>query len=197
MPDPPLLPDQGRPDPSELSQRAIERATGNERDYVNLQIHVIEARLDGMDRANLVLHETVTRTPTEIQSAIRHVRELDDEKFRSIGTQFTGRDEAVKAAFAAQEKQAKAQETANKEAINKSERTTTETIKTNQELGKATTDALTKSLDEVKLSLAQIIANKQGGRDAVSALYALAGFLVSLIVIGGFLAATGVFSRTP
>lgn len=192
---PSSLPDQGRPDPSDQSQRAIDRAVKSERDFFLGKIEVIETRLNGIDEASKVLHETVTRTPTEIQQAITHVRELDDEKFISVEKQFQGRDEAVKAAFSAQEKQALAQEASNKEAINKSERTTTETIKTNQELGKATTDALTKSLDEMKLTVAAIRANKEGSKEVVASLYALAGFVMALLAIGGFLAATGAFTN--
>jgi cation transport regulator ChaB len=200
-----ILPDQGRPDPSRLSSEAIVRAVSAERDYQNGQTDVLRARLNGMDEATRVLHETVTRTPTDIQKAITHLQELHSERFSSVETQFKERDTrgereardnklAVDAAFAAQEKQAAAQDVSNKEAINKSEKSTAETIKTNQELGKATTDALTKSLDEVKLAVAQINAGKQGGKDTLNGIYALAGFLVSLLLLGGFLVATGAFN---
>lgn len=68
-----------------------------------------------------------------------------EEKFASVGNQFKERDTrsereardtklAVDAAFAAQEKQAVAQNESNTLAINKSEGATTETIKTNQDL---------------------------------------------------------------
>lgn len=198
----PAPPDQGRPDPTELTINALQREVAQVHRELGLRAdfreqgldglkEVLEARINAMDKATQVLHETVTRAPTVIEQAIGHLRELDEEKFRSVEKQFLGRDEAVKAAFAAQEKQALAQQGSNKEAINKSESTTTETIKTNQELGKATTDALTKSLDEVKLSVAQIVAGKQGGKEVVAGMYALAGFLVALILIGGSVAAMG------
>jgi hypothetical protein len=64
---------------------------------------ILQARLDGMDRATVVLSETVNRTPTAIQTAISNLRELTEEKlgslsgqyeekFRSIEKQFTERD---------------------------------------------------------------------------------------------------------
>jgi len=64
---------------------------------------ILQARLDGMDRATVVLSETVNRTPTIIQTEISHVRELMNEKlakidgeaaekFRSIEQQFAERD---------------------------------------------------------------------------------------------------------
>jgi hypothetical protein len=64
---------------------------------------ILQARLDGMDRATALLSETVNRTPTQIQTEIAHVRELmqeklgslggqAEEKFASISLQFTERD---------------------------------------------------------------------------------------------------------
>jgi hypothetical protein len=48
---------------------------------------ILQARLDGMDRATELLSETVTRTPTQIQTEISHVRELIQEKLGSLGGQ--------------------------------------------------------------------------------------------------------------
>ena len=53
---------------------------------------ILQARLDGMDRATVVLSETVNRTPTAIQIAVSHLQELHDERFKSIALQFTERD---------------------------------------------------------------------------------------------------------
>jgi primosomal protein N' len=64
---------------------------------------ILQARLDGMDRATELLSETVNRTPTQIQTEISHVRELiqeklgslggmAEEKFKSIELQFVERD---------------------------------------------------------------------------------------------------------
>jgi cation transport regulator ChaB len=136
-----------------------------------------------MDTATIVLNQAVTKTPTEIQKEVSHLRELSDEKFISVQTQFKERDTrqeresrdnkvAVDAAFAAQKEAAAKQDEANAKAIDKSERATAETIKTNQELSKSTTDALTKSLDEVKLAIGRIEATKQGSDLTVGKIYA-------------------------
>jgi hypothetical protein len=53
---------------------------------------ILQARLDGMDKAAVVLSETVNRTPTAIQTAIANVREVYDERFTSIAQQFRERD---------------------------------------------------------------------------------------------------------
>jgi hypothetical protein len=53
---------------------------------------ILQARLDGMDRATVVLSDSVNRTPTAIQTAISHLKELHDERFASIALQFIERD---------------------------------------------------------------------------------------------------------
>src|SRR5664279_5714778 len=120
------------PDPSSLSTRAIERAVDAERDYADAQLEVLRERLRGIDKATEVLSGTVTRTPTEIQKEVTHLRELTEEQLRSIQVQFRERDTrqereskdnkvAVDAAFAAQKEAAAKQDEANAKAIDKSE----------------------------------------------------------------------------
>jgi hypothetical protein len=60
---------------------------------------ILQARLDGMDRATTVLSDTVTRTPTVIQSEIAHVRELMIEKFSRADAQFTEKFRSVEQQF--------------------------------------------------------------------------------------------------
>jgi hypothetical protein len=112
---------------------------------------ILQARLDGMDRAAVVLAETVNRTPTAIQTAISHLKELHDERFRStslesderfksVALQFKERDErssqlaktqdeALKAALQSAEKLNEAQGSANKEANAKTEITFAQQLK--------------------------------------------------------------------
>jgi hypothetical protein len=65
--------------PTGLTTEAIDRAVKAERDYVDGRIEVLEARLDGIDEATKVLHETVTRIPTDVQREVAHIRELIDQ----------------------------------------------------------------------------------------------------------------------
>ena len=85
-----------RPDPTVLTTEQLRRELSSLRE-------IIEARLDGSDRATKLLSETVNRTPTQIQTEIAHLRELmheqlgslggsAEEKFKSIELQFTERD---------------------------------------------------------------------------------------------------------
>jgi hypothetical protein len=69
-----LLP---RPDPTRLTTDQLRR------ELLSLR-EIIETRLAAMDRATELLDATVNRTPTIIQTEIKHVRELIDEKFTSM-----------------------------------------------------------------------------------------------------------------
>jgi hypothetical protein len=160
------------PDPTSLTQEAVNRAIAAERDYEDARIlavkewaegriEVLQQRFDGIDRATVVLQETVSRTPTAIQIEIAHLRELDEEKFQSIATQFKERDTrseresrdnkvAVDAAFAAQKEAASEQNKSNTLAISKSEASTAETINKLAELFTSATDALGDKIDDIK-----------------------------------------------
>jgi len=127
------------PDPSSLTTEALIRAVAAERDYVDGRINVILERLRGIDVATELLNETVTRTPTDITKEITHLRELMEVQFRSVHLQFAERDTrqeresrdnkvAVDAAFAAQKEAAAKQDEGNQKSIDKSERSTSETI---------------------------------------------------------------------
>lgn len=190
-----------RPDPTIATKDAVALAVTAERDYVDGQLEVLRERLAGIDRATELRLGGIEGIPQQIEEKVRHLADLMDEKFESVQTQFKERDTrsereardnklAVDAAFAAQEKQAVAQQDANTEKIDKSERSTSDTIKTNQELSRATTDALTKSLDEVKLTVAALVAAKAGvteqrveQRAGTSSVYGLIGAVAVLIFV--------------
>jgi hypothetical protein len=74
-----------RPDPTLLTTQQLLRELGSLRE-------LLFARVDAMDKATVVLSETVNRTPTVIQTEIKHVRELVDARFTTVGQQFAERD---------------------------------------------------------------------------------------------------------
>lgn len=194
------------PDPTVLTTEALARAVTAERDYLNAQLEVLRERLRGIDRATELLNETVNRVPTDLQREITHLRELTEERDRSVQTQFRERDTrqeresrdnkvAVDAAFAAQKEAAREQNNSNTLAINKSEQATTETIAKLAELFKTSTDALAGKLDDFKERLTRIESMRQGGKETRGELYALVGFLAAAATLVGILAATGAFNR--
>jgi cation transport regulator ChaB len=194
------------PDPTVLTTEALLRAVGSERDYVDGRIAVLEERLRAIDVATRLLNETVNRVPTDVTKEVTHLRELMTEMFGSVKTQFNERDMrgdresrdnkvAVDAAFAAQKEAAAKQDESNAKAINKSEVATGETINKLAELQRSVADGLADKIDDLKSRIGAVEASKQGGRETLSGVYALAGFLVSILAIAGLLAATGAFTK--
>jgi hypothetical protein len=162
-----------QPDPTTLTTDQLLRTAQAERDYVDGRIDVLIERLSGMDRATQLLSDTVNKVPTEVQREVGNLGNVMTEKLLSVDKQFAERDTrteresrdntlAVGAAFAAQEKQAVAQNDANTTAINKSEQATTETINKLAELFKTTTDALGDKIDDLKQRVQAIESSKQG-----------------------------------
>jgi hypothetical protein len=194
------------PDPTELTDRAIARLRAEMVQYIDGQFEVRDTRLAGIDEATRLRLDQVTATHADINadinSAVAAATAVIDERFRGVDQRFTERDTrseresrdnkvAVDAAFAAQKEAAAKQDEANAKAIDKSERATAETIKTNQELTRATTDNLTKDVDTLKLQVTGILATGVGRVDQKAeatgnrvAIYTTIGLVISLIIGG-------------
>jgi len=192
------------PDPTELTDRAIARLRDELTNLMQGGFAVRDERLRGIDTATALRLEQVTRTHDSIQGDIDRAVEartvVVNERFNSVAQQFVERDVrsereskdnkvAVDAAFAAQKEAAAAENKANREAIDKSERATAETIKTNQDLNRATTDNLTKQLDELKQAVTRIESRGIGasetrveGRLSTGALVSMAGLAIAAII---------------
>jgi hypothetical protein len=205
------------PDPTELTDRAIARLEKTLTLYVDGKLDMVEERLRGIDEATKLRRDQVVDIHRDLSSdvdkAVAASERVLNERFGSIDKQFIERDtraesskldsqKAVDAAFAAQKEAAAKQDEANAKAIDKSERATAETIKTNLELTKATTDTLTKDVDALKLAVNTILSTKVGNteerRDRTDnrvALYTTIGLIVTLVLFGfaivGFLASRG------
>ena len=80
------------PDPTELTTDAVNAATAQYHRELAALREILETRLDAMDKAASFLDQTVNRTPTVIQTAIANVREVYDERFKSVAQQFAERD---------------------------------------------------------------------------------------------------------
>ena len=120
------------PDPTLLTTQQLLRELAALRE-------LLEARLNGMDRATELLSATVNRTPTVIQTEISHVREVEQERFASIAQQFHERDvradkaeraakEALDAALLAQKELVAQQNDANAAQAAKTDLSTTKQI---------------------------------------------------------------------
>lgn len=144
--------------------RAISEGDRALREHIDQQFQQIRAALDSADLLELERVKLVDAKVDSYESTIGSLREVIDEKFNTVSLQFAERDTrqereardnklAVDAAFAAQEKQAVAQNDSNTLAINKSEQATAETINKLAELFKSTTDSLSDKIDALTTRL--------------------------------------------
>jgi len=168
----PIRPD---PDPTAMTTAQLEKAILNV-DALNVaRIDIITARLDAMDKAV----ELLQTFPTAIDVAINHLKELHDEKFRGISTQFKERDIridqraldtklAVDAAFAAA-----------KETFGKSETGFTEQIKGLTTIVNEKAKSADDKLGDVKDRLTTIESRSKGMGDAWGWLFGGVAILIA------------------
>ena len=147
------------------------------REHADANYRVLGQRLDGIDEATKVLNDIVTRVPTDVQVAVGHLKELHDERFESVATQFKERDTrseresrdnkvAVDAAFAAQKEAASEQNKSNTLAISKSEAATSETISKLTELFQTTVSAQADKVDDLKQRVTAVEQRKLGANES-------------------------------
>jgi len=147
------------PDPTILTTQALLREVESLRMSTshnnNMLRELIETRLDGNDQAVALLRTTTDKIPSYINNSILGLKELHQEKFDSIQTQFRERDTrteqaskdskvAIDAALSAQKESVDKQNISNTLAVNKSEFSFTKQV---DEIGKRI-DTVAKSLDE-------------------------------------------------
>lgn len=148
------------PDPTQLTVQMMAREMGALKE-------IIFTRLDAMDRAIVLFNDGITRVPTDTDKQISHLKELHDEKFASIQTQFSERDVrveqtardtkvAVDAALQAAEKAVEKQNEAFSLSINKSEAATLKQIDGQAQLIQSATEALNSKIDDIKDRLTRI-----------------------------------------
>lgn len=193
------------PDPTVLTTQALLREIEGLREratHDNTMLReLIEARLDGNDQAIVLLRSTIDKIPVSIDSAIKRLQDLHEEKFNSIQTQFKERDTrteqaskdskvAIDAALSAQKESVDKQNTSNTLAVNKSEASFTKQV---DEIGKRI-DTVGKSLDEkvtdikerlttIESRTAGAIIQKQGTKDIWGYIIGLGGFLFAAVTL--------------
>lgn len=157
-----------------------------EREIANLQQQIdqrflaataiLEARLDAMDAADRLLHENVTRIPTDVDKAVGHLRELHDVAIRNVevvsNRRFEDNQQALTAAFAAA-----------KEAAGKSEASTTKELDALKLLIGATNSAFDDKITDLRASRDQFTGHSGGIRDAGQAAYYIFAIAVAVLAI--------------
>ena len=155
---------------------------------------LIEGRLDGMDRAvEQVQQSILDKIPSEIDLRVEHLKELHDEKFASIQTQFeerdtrteqTSRDSKVEvdAALQAAKEAVGEQNKSSALAISKSEAATTKQIDQQAVLITNVNAALDSKINDIKDRLNTIEGRTIGSTAAHGETRDSKAFVVSIIV---------------
>lgn len=157
------------PDPTVLTTQALLR------EILNLK-EIFETRVGAMDKAIVLLQTTSDRVPEWVEKAVGQLRELHDEKFGSIQTQFLERDTrteqtsrdskvAVDAALQAAKEAVGEQNKSNALAIAKSEAAFTKQIDQIGLLIQTTAKAVDDKIDDIKGRLTTIEGMKVGGQN--------------------------------
>lgn len=199
------VPRTGAPDPSvRTTEQMLQKVEDSEKEF-NAKIDGVLVRLDGMDKANLVLHETVTRTPTEIQVAVNHVKEIFEirlqaerdlgilrEAYRvelkadskeALATAMIAAEKAVQAALAAAEK-ARDQETIRTQlATDKAEKAFIEALAQQQATFTVAIANVVEGVNEAKSGIADIRSEQRGGQQIVATSQASSS--QNWVIVGG------------
>ena len=179
------MPEDGAQDRVEvtgsLTKDEWERAFNAERDYTNGQIAILAERLNGIDRATVVLNEIVTKVPTDLQTAQSTILRLMDERDRMYQARFDANEKlgtresalnqtALAAALnSAKEAAATTKESLESKIANQGA-TTDRTIDKNAELAKQDSAALSArvtQLTELLSSLTLQVTGVTAGGQAV------------------------------
>jgi hypothetical protein len=198
MPDTKNEGDSRATDPSRLTTEQLDTRIAALKD-------TLVTRLDGMDKAIVVLRDTWDKMPVEMYSHIDQVRNLILEKFAtvqeqfaSIQTQFSERDVrveqtardtkvAVDAALQAAEKAVGKQTEAFSLSIAKSETVTSKQIDAQGDLISTMTSGLSGQIIDVKERLSRMESEAKGQADAVNNRQASTSTnvgIIGLIIVG-------------
>jgi hypothetical protein len=165
------------PDPSLITGLAIDRAVGNSE-------RVINARIDGMQKAVEVFQADLTRVPTTLDRSVGGLRELlesqinglrsvifekisklaevTDERFAGVAAQFSERDTRTDQRAGDTKLAVDAAFAAAKEATAKIESGFSKSIDSTQDLLKTTTKATDDKISDIKDRLTSMESRTQG-----------------------------------
>jgi len=173
------------PDPTVLTTQQWQREIATSRE-------IVEGRISGLEKVSAITQATVDGLPGQIAKEVRHLRELHEEKFQSIKTQFAERDTrteqtsrdskvAVDAALQAAKEAVNAQQIANAQAIAKSEAATTKQMDQTGTMVSAMEKSMDGKIGDLKDRLMALEAYKKGTAD-------YAGWVIGIIGVVALIA---------
>ena len=181
------IPETGSPDPSVLTTEQMLLAVANlEKQTLTARTgltNVIDVQLDSI-RREYVMADTHQDVLSRI--AENHRLELKSDNQKTVETAMIAAEKAVQAALAAAEKARDQQTIASQLATTKAEEASKEQMKQQGETFTLAIAGLTTGLNDIKTMTGEIRAERRGGKEVVSAVYAFAGFLAAVVLLGGF-----------
>jgi len=187
MPDmPPVESRVPIPDPTTLTTAALLREIASLKE-------IIFTRLDAMDKAMIVFSDAITRSPTDVDKQISHLKELHEEKFESIVKQFSERDArmdreaasnktSLDAALQAAEKAVNKQNETFALSINKSENATNKQMEQQATLIHTSNGALESKISDLKDRVTIIEGKSTGQQVAQTTTQVGHSFMVAVFV---------------
>jgi len=157
------------PDPTALTTAALLREIASLKELVFTRLDGVEAKQDSFN-------EAITKTPTDVDKQVQHLKELHEEKFVSIATQFKERDirteqtardskVAVDAALQAAKEAVAEQNKSSALAISKSEAATVKQIDQIQTQISTSTKGLDDKISDIKDRLTRIEGDAVGSAE--------------------------------
>jgi hypothetical protein len=133
------------PDPTLLTTQALQREVASLKEFY-------DAKFLAYDKAITLIQTNADKSPSinVVDERVKSLQSLHDEKFKSIGVQFTERDVAVGAALQAAKEAVEKQNTSSATAIAKSEAATAEQVKQITVTFRETTKAISDKIDDLK-----------------------------------------------
>lgn len=169
------------PDPTVLTTEALERGLGSERELTQAKLDAVLARLDAMDRATEVLHQTVTRQPTVVATEVGHVREMMAQQQEATDQRFIAAQGSLQLAFDAQKELGQAVAKANAEAIGKAERATAEALAGLRSMIESGLRELAEKHADLKERVSKIENVKVGGQQTVGSILTVISAVVAVV----------------
>lgn len=174
-------------DPSTLTTAALLREIENLKQAFRIEVdaaqQIIETRLAGMDKANVLLQAFADKTPALIKGEVDQLEMRHNEKFSSIQTQFTERDVRTEQTSKDSKVAIDAALQAQKEAAIKSEAAFTKQIDQMVLLISTMGKGLDEKIDDVKTRLQAIEGIKRGSQEVWGYLVAVAGLAIAAFSI--------------
>ena len=186
------------PDPTLLTTQQLLREISNSREMATLQINsardVLEQRLHGMDLAIKLVQSIADKAENEVKELVGQLRQLHEERFRSVEKQFVERDTrtdqtsrdskvAVDAALQAAKEAVSEQNKSNALAIGKSEMTFTKQIDQIGALLATMQKAADDKIDDMKSRIQSIEGQRKGSGDLVAYIFGIVGMIAAVVAI--------------